>query len=126
MLKFVNNYPEDVWVAYMFLSTDTCGAVDDPESGGGFQAIGWFHMAPGESAVVYGNDLQDVANRYWLYFAATAGLATVWAGQYPVQVPLNGPFNHCYNLGQTDWTQVGFRLFDVGDGTDDFTMTLVA
>jgi hypothetical protein len=123
MLKFVNNYPEDVWVAYMFLAKDVCGGGGNSDYGGDWQAIGWYHMAPGQSAVVYSNDLDDVNNRYWCYFAATAGLKTVWAGPYPVYAPLDKPFNHCYLAAKSEWTVVGFRLFDVGD-SDDFTMTL--
>ncbi len=118
MLKFVNNYTEDIWVAYMFLSQDVCGG-----EGGDWQAIGWYHIAPGQSSIVYANDLDDVNNRYWCYFAATAGLRTVWAGPYPVYVPLDGPFNHCYKRGSSAWTVCGFRLFDVGD-SENFTMTL--
>jgi len=60
MLKFVNAYKEDIWVAYMFLAKDVCGG-----EGGDWQAIGWYHIAPGGSSVVYANDLDDVNNRYW-------------------------------------------------------------
>ena len=45
MLTFVNNYHEDIWLAYMFLAQDVCGEY------GGFQAIGWYHIAPGQSSV---------------------------------------------------------------------------
>jgi hypothetical protein len=119
MLEFVNATDQDLWVAYMFLAQDVCGG-----EGGDWQAIGWFHMSPGGSTVPYANDLDDVNNRYWCYYAQNADGSRVWAGPYPVYVPKDGsPFNHCYSIGNTASRIIGMRLFDVGDN-DNFTMTL--
>jgi hypothetical protein len=119
MLKFVNSYKEDIWVAYMFLAKDVCGG-----EGGDWQAIGWYHIAPGGSSIVYANDLDDVDNRYWCYYAENSTRSTFWAGPYPVYVPTDGsPFNHCYKKATSESRIIGMRLFDVDD-YDDFTMTL--
>src|SRR4051794_33407295 len=85
MLQFVNATDQDLWVAYMFLAQDVCGG-----EGGDWQAIGWFHMSPGGSTIPYANDLSDVDNRYWCYYAENANRSRVWAGPYPVYVPEDG------------------------------------
>jgi uncharacterized membrane protein len=86
MLAFCNGFHEEVWVAYMFYSPDTCGGE------GNFQTIGWFAIAPGQCATVYANDLDDVNNRYWYYYAESASGST-WSG--PVQVYVTDEaFNH--------------------------------
>jgi uncharacterized membrane protein len=119
MLKFVNAYKEDIWVAYMFLAQDVCGG-----EGGDWQAIGWYHIAPGGSSVAYANDLDDVNNRYWCYYAENQDRSVFWAGPYPVYVPADGsPFNTCYKKGVSNSRIIGMRLFDVDD-YDNFTMTL--
>jgi hypothetical protein len=120
MLTFVNNFTEDIWVAYMFYAPDTCGGAGD------FQAIGWYHIAPGQSSVPYANSLNDVNDRYWCYYAENGDRSVVWAGPYPVYVPDDGSaFNTCYGIGSTTSRIIGMRLFDVDD-YDDFTMTLHA
>ena len=119
MLKFVNATDQDLWVAYMFLAQDVCGG-----EGGDWQAIGWFNMSPGGSTIPYANDLDDVGNRYWCYYAENVNRDRVWAGPYGVNVPEDGsPFNHCYTVGSTNSRIIGMRLFDVGDN-EDFTVTL--
>ncbi|SAK72278.1 hypothetical protein AWB82_04420 [Caballeronia glebae] len=119
MLKFVNATTQDIWVSYMFYSPDVCS-----DEGGNWQAIGWYHMAPGGSTVPYANDLDDVHNRYWCYYAENADRSVVWAGPYSVYAPENGAaFNRCYQIGDTASRIIGMRLFDVGDN-DNFTMTL--
>jgi uncharacterized membrane protein len=119
MLTFVNNHSEDVWLAYMFYAPDVCGEY------GGFQAIGWYHIAPGQSSVPYANSLGDVNNRYWYVYAENSSRSVVWAGPFLVQVPADGsPFNTCQGIGSTADRQIGLQQFDVGDH-DDFTVTLV-
>lgn len=120
MLKFVNNYTEDIWVAYMFYAPDVCGDYQN------FQAIGWYYIAPGQSSVPYANSLDDVNNRYWYYFAENGNRSVFWAGPYSVQVPDDGsPFNTCKGIGSTVSRVIGMRQFDVDD-YDDFTMSLHA
>jgi uncharacterized membrane protein len=118
MLAFCNGTRQDVWIAYMFYSPEDCGG-----EGRDWQAIGWFQVGPGQCRTVYENDLDDVSNRYWCYYAQNADASLVWAGPYPVYVS-NAAFNHCIGEARTDWWIAGFRLFDVGDA-DDFTMNLV-
>ena len=67
MLTFCNGATEDLWVAYMFYSPDTCGG-----EGGDWQTIGWFHITPGACATAYANDLHDVHNRFWYFYAENA------------------------------------------------------
>ena len=118
MLEFVNNFSEDIWVVYMFYSPDTCGDYDK------FQAIGWYHIPPGQSSVPYQNSLSDVNNRYWYYYAQNWSGSVFWAGPYPVQVPADGsPFNTCQGIGSTADRQIGLRQLDVDD-YDDFTVNL--
>ena len=93
-LAFGNLTNEDIWVAYMFLSRDVCRG-----EGRDWQAIGWFqvpavsahrppHHPKGPSAegshtqTIYANDLRDVNNRYWYYYAQNAsGIAGFGLGQ---------------------------------------------
>jgi uncharacterized membrane protein len=118
MLAFTNGYSEGVWITYMFYSPDVCGG-----EGGDWQAIGWFHADPGSTVTVYANDLDDVNNRYWCFYAETDDGSIVWNGPYQVYVT-DEAFNHCINIGTTESRIVGFRLLDVGDN-EDYTVTLV-
>ena len=117
MLAFCNAYTQRLWVAYMFWSPNDCGG-----EGGNWQAIGWFAMEPGSCVTVYANDLDDVNNRYWYFYAENDDRSTFWAGDVEVYVT-DEAFNHCLKIGTTTSRIVGFRQFDVGDN-DDFTMTL--
>jgi uncharacterized membrane protein len=117
MLAFCNSYTERLWVAYMFWSPDTCSG-----EGGNWQTIGWFSIEPGSCTTVYANDLDDVHNRYWYYYAENQGRTVVWAG--PVQVYVTDEaFNHCLGLGISTARVVGYRQIDVGDN-EDYTVTL--
>jgi uncharacterized membrane protein len=119
MLKFVNGTNQELWVAYMFHAPGECGG-----EGGDFLAIGWFHMPPFGSTVPYANNLNDVHNRYWHYYAENANRSQLWAGPYSVYVPDDGrAFNHCYKIATSTSRIIGMRLFDVGD-SNNFTMTL--
>ena len=119
MLQFVNATDQHLWAAYMFYAPDACGG-----EGGDWQAIGWYHMSPGGSTIPYANDLEDVDNRYWCYYAENEDQSRVWAGPYTVYTPNNGEaFNHCYKIGNTESRIIGMRLLDVGD-YNEFTLTL--
>ena len=118
MLAFCNSFTEDVWVAYMFYSPDTCGG-----EGQNWQTIGWFRASPGQCTTVYGNSLGDVNNRYWYFYAQNASGSAKWSGPIDVDVT-NEAFNHCYGIGNTQSWVAGYRLLDVGD-YDNFTVTLI-
>jgi uncharacterized membrane protein len=102
----------------MFRSRDACGG-----EGGGWQTIGWFSMEPFSPVTVYANDLDDVHNRYWYYYAQNDDASFVWTGPYQVYVT-DKAFNHCLNIGTSDSRIVGYRQIDVGDN-EDFTVTLL-
>src|SRR5262249_50848126 len=102
---------------YMFRSPNDCGG-----EGGGWQTIGWFGIAPGSCATVYANDLDDVNNRYWYFYAENDSGTYVWAGDIPVYVT-DEAFNHCIAIGTTQSRIVNYEKFDVGDN-DDFTVNL--
>jgi len=110
-----NNHSSDVSVAIMFYSPETCSG-----DYGGFETMGWWNISPGSSAVVYGNDLNDV-NEYWYYYAkGTDG--TVWGGNYDAYVNPEAAFDGCSNIGTSTWENVGFQQLDVT--TDNYTLTL--
>ena len=116
MLTICNEYPSTMWAAYMFHAPDACGG-----EGGDWQVLGWWPLQWRQCAVVYANDLDDVGNRYWYYYAHSQD-GREWAGDVPVYVP-NQAFNRCFGLGSSDSRIVNFRQFDVGDN-DNFTLTL--
>jgi hypothetical protein len=70
------------------------------------------------------NDLDDVHNTLWYYYAENADRSVTWAGNALVYVA-DEAFNHCLKAGTTTTRIVGFRQFDVGD-SDHFTMTLTS
>jgi len=119
MLAFYNFAWQRLWVAYMFYSPDACGG-----EGGNFQTIGWFPVDFASTVTVYANDLDDVNNRYWFFYAENDDASLVWAGPWPVYVT-DEAFNHCLKVGTTNSRRVGFREIDVGDN-EDFTVTLSA
>jgi uncharacterized membrane protein len=116
-LKFGNSFTQDVWLFYVFHSPDDCGG-----EGRDWQGIGWFHAAVGETVTVYSNDLDDVHNRYWYFYAESGDGQSFWAGE-PAFFAGDDAFNHCIGEGRSDWRQYGLRIIDVGDN-DDYTVTL--
>jgi uncharacterized membrane protein len=117
MLAFANRYPAKVWVAIMFYSPETCGG-----EGGNWETMGWWGINPGGSAIVYGNDVEDL-NRYYCYYAKAADGAE-WSGNYGPIYVYHQAFNSCYNIGSTAaYAVVGMREIDV-NGYDDYTVNL--
>jgi uncharacterized membrane protein len=80
-------------------------------------------VAPGSCTTVYANDLDDVNNRFWYFYAENDAVTVVWDGPHPVYVT-DQAFNHCVNIGTTTSRIVGYREIDVDDN-DDFTVILV-
>lgn len=117
MLTFCNGYTEEIWVAYMFYSPGDCGG-----EGKDWQTIGWFSITPKACTIVYANDLKDVNNRYWYYYAENASRSFVWAGPTNVYVT-DKAFNHCFGIGTSTSRIVGFRILDVGR-SNNYTLTL--
>jgi uncharacterized membrane protein len=121
MLQFCNHYSKLVSVAYIFYEPDCAeGPINLP-----WQSLGWFIINPGQCAIVYANDLHDVNNRYW-YFYADSPDGTVWSGDVVIMTP-NVAFDRCIGdplPSAEDPHPRGFRLLDVGD-YDDFTVNLL-
>lgn len=118
MLTFCNHYTEDVWLCYSFYSPDDCGG-----EGGDWQTIGWFHVVPGSCVTPYANDLDDVGNRYW-YFYAHSQNGEEWSGPYDTLVD-SVAFNVCDGIGTTAEHTVGMQQLDVGD-YDNYTVNLTS
>ena len=118
MLRFCNSYPTPIWTAFSFYSPDDCAG-----EGSSWQNIGWYRVDPGTCAVVYGNDLDDVDNRYW-YFYAEAEDGTKWNGDFPTLVDPFEAFNICDGYGSSRLSNRGFRQLDVGNA-HEYTLTFV-
>ena len=71
-LYFRNNYPNSVWVCYMYYSPARCGAY------GNWGTRGWWQIDPGQTKLVWvGNTL----NRYYSYYAKAADGSTAAYGR---------------------------------------------
>jgi uncharacterized membrane protein len=122
--RFCNKYPRTVWVAFSWWSPGCAGrGPSDP-----WNVAGWWRLAPGECAVVYGEDLQDVNQFYYFYAEAEDG--SVWDGSIKRWV-YSKAFEYCsgapvpYVLDPNDrGREVGFREVYVGF-VDDYTIDLL-
>jgi uncharacterized membrane protein len=117
-LTLCNSYTSRIYTAIMFYSPDRCGG-----DGGNFETMGWWPLNPGQCALVYGNDLEDL-NRFWYYFAM-ADDGAVWAGPFGTSVP-RAAFDGCFGTGvggaSSEFIAIGYRELDIGDN-DDYTLT---
>ena len=113
-LYFRNNYPNSVWVCYMYYSPARCGAYSN------WGTRGWWQIDPGQTKLVWvGNTL----NRYYSYYAKAADGAQ-WTGQYGPVYVYHQAFDSCLNIGSTAaYGRVGMRLIDT-DNYGTYTMTL--
>jgi len=114
MLRFINKYSSTISVAIMKLHRNC-------PDGGDWDKSGWWVMAPGESKVPYGGDLDDL-NRYF-YFYAFSNDGRVWDGPFLERIPWRA-FNLCENTATSDSREVGFRQLDIGSN-DSFTVNLL-
>lgn len=117
-LTFHNQYTAPVSVAIMFKSPDTCSG-----EGQGWEMMGWWNINPGDSALVYANDLEDL-NRYWYYYAHASD-GTGWAGngEWARSVP-QAVFDQCFGFGVIgEAEEVDFRQLDIGS-YDNYTLSL--
>jgi hypothetical protein len=117
MLAFANATNQDLWLSYGFYAPDVCGG------NGNFQIIGWYHLpSDGGPVTVYANSLDDVDNRYWVFYAENFNRSLIWQGGYHSHVT-DQAFNKCWAIGTSGDRIVGFRLLDVGDN-DDYSVAL--
>jgi uncharacterized membrane protein len=121
--RFCNKYPRTVWVAFSWWSSGCAGAApSDP-----WNVAGWWQLAPGETKVVYGPDLQDSNQFYYYYAEAEDG--TTWSGPVKHYV-YQKAFQFCegavpYILDPNNPSrEVGFREVYVGF-VDNYTLNLV-
>jgi uncharacterized membrane protein len=114
MLTYVNGYTSTIWAMAEWYHPGC--------ENGNWEKKGWWRIEPGRSAVVFGDDVEDV-NRFWYFFAHAADGA-FWAGPFEETVPINA-FDWCENTGSSTSRTIGMRELDVGDN-DDFTLTFVA
>jgi uncharacterized membrane protein len=117
MLTLCNEYHEPIWTAISFWEPDDCSA-----EGNGWHDMGWWHIEPGSCKRVYGNDLDDVDNRYW-YVYAEADDGARWSGDYPTHVTMER-FSFCDEPPNTNMVIRGFDEIDVGD-FDNYTLTFI-
>jgi uncharacterized membrane protein len=113
-LRFKNGYPHTIWTMIEWYHPDC-------PDGGNWEKAGWWEIAPGGTATVYGGDLDDV-NRHW-YFYAHAANGAQWAGPYDEIVP-HIAFDWCSDTANSDSRVVGMRELDV-NGDDTYTLTFV-
>jgi uncharacterized membrane protein len=114
-LTICNGYSSEVTVAIGYPNSNQCA------NAGGWIKQGWWNIAPGQCAYVYGGSLKDV-NRYWAYYAHAAN-GTVWSGNnYCTQVT-NQSFYQCWN--DPSQYQICYRLLDI-NSNDNHTLTLTA
>ena len=113
MFRFTNNYPSTVWV---MLEWHHANCPD----GGDWEKKGWWQIEPGQSAVAFGGDVNDL-NSSWYWFAHAQDGA-VWAGPFQEIVP-DHAFDWCTNTADTSSRTIGMREVDVGD-VDNYTVNL--
>jgi uncharacterized membrane protein len=106
---FRNDHPTTVSVAILRQS-DACA------SEGGYEAVGWYVVAPGQTRYLFSTEA-----RYAGYYAEAQDGAK-WSGPYGTTIVDNNAFAHC-PLGSTDPSakRIGFRLIDTA-GTTKYTI----
>jgi uncharacterized membrane protein len=117
---FKNDYHKRVWVAINYGGASNCG------SDGYWRTLGWWEIAPGQSAVVMRGDLNKLNPSFSYYAQAEDG--STWddrnAPSYMrYYVNLNAGFDYCGNIGNTQMVIKGFRPVYIG-GVTHYTLTL--
>jgi len=111
-LTICNQHSSSVTVAIGYSNIDHCA------NAGKWIKEGWWTIAPGQCARVYGGSLKNL-NRYWLYYAHTSD-GTKWSGNYCTNVTQKA-FYQCWN-DPSDY-QVCYRLLDI-NSYENYTLTL--
>jgi hypothetical protein len=108
-VKFTNNTPAQVDVAYMFRDwtcRDECGDI--------WNVMGWINLSPGETET----RPNPTNNRWFCYYGESPG--RVWRGDYPAEVT-RSRFAKCTCLGVSvshgpnPWYTVGMRVVDLDE-----------
>src|SRR5262249_40118719 len=95
-----------------------------------WRTAGWWRLAPGETATVFGRDLQTIGPHYYFY-AETADRLHVWRGPFLTCVPdirFSLCLAACYAQDARAYVaplrELGFRHVYVGRA-HNYTVTLV-
>ncbi|GKS69361.1 hypothetical protein W03_13650 [Nitrosomonas sp. PY1] len=118
--QFKNSTSSTVWVAFQWYSPNSC-ANDAQHDGGLWETKGWYSIAPGQTKIVFGSDLQSTGNRYYYWYAESSN-GSVWSGAYNTYVPSTA-FDWCLNTGSTNSRIVGFREKYIGT-SNNYTVNL--
>lgn len=93
-LSFENTYSNETAYVALVWFDDTC----NPHT---WRKMGWFHIPPGETVVVFPGDLQELPDRNWAWFAQLGGAdGPCWSGDprhHYYSVPHNLGFNQCFD-----------------------------
>lgn len=109
-----------VWVAFQWYSPINC-ANDSQHDGGLWETKGWYSIAPGQSKIVFGGDLQSTGSRYYYWYAESSN-GSVWNGAFNTYAS-NNAFDWCLNTGSTNSRILGFREKYIGT-YNNYTITL--
>jgi uncharacterized membrane protein len=112
--RIVNHHSQQITVAIMYASPQSCSG-----AGRDWATEGWWNIAPGGSALVYGGDMNF--NRNW-YYHAHANDGTLWDGPIKASLP-NAGFKSCLGTSASPGTNRGFRQIDTGN-VQNYTLTL--
>ena len=115
-----NGSPSAVSVCIGYSNRNECA------NAGAWTKQGWWNIAPGGCARVYGGSL--AFSRYWAYYARSTDRSREWSGQYNTYV-VDRVFRQCWNEPSVDpqfgqFYEVGFRLLDIN--SSDYTQNLTA
>jgi uncharacterized membrane protein len=117
-LTICNHYNAPVTAAIMFYSSESCSG-----EGRNWEMMGWWNIGPGSCALVYANDLGDLATHWYYYAHASNGVTWAGDGRWVNQVPTSA-FNQCWGIGVTPGERVDFAELNVNDN-DDWTVNLL-
>lgn len=113
--QFKNSTSSTVWVAFQWYSPISCAKE------GLWSTKGWYSIAPGQSKIVFGSDLQSTGSKYYYWYAESSNGA-VWSGAFNTYAS-NKAFDWCLNTGSTNSRILGFREKYIGN-SNNYTITL--
>ncbi len=118
--QFTNSTSKSVLVVFQWHSPSGCA------ESGSWETAGWWQLAPGETKVVYGDDLQASSSSNFYYYAETDDQVTAWSGPFQTCVPATS-FNWCLHgcNSEPDTRVLGFREVDVGSA-NNYTVEIVS
>jgi uncharacterized membrane protein len=115
-LTICNGFSTGFSIAIGWPSSNQCA------QGGKWMKKGWWTLAPGRCARVYGGSLRNFSRM--AYYARTRDRTLEWRGRLCTLVT-DGVFEHCWNHATRDGRnyQVCFRLLDINH-RENYTLHL--